>query len=367
MAKIKLFPNSVIPMDSTPGLAANGMIVNSLEVAHRAELMSLHFSLTLPSALNDELEQRVAKGEIVPTAELNGKYVADDTSAKSLVAWLKTNGFEVTHVTADNTSVYARATVDQVAKSLGVHMIRVTHNGVTYTAASDVPGLPESVGANVQHIGGLQPFLRAHKHYRAAPLASMTAVANNGYLVGQILKAYDADGLGVTGKGQEIAVLIDTFALDTDLTLFWQQNQITNSLAQITKINVGGGTLPAREGEETLDTEWTSGVASGAGIRVYASGALDFTSLDLAIDRIIADVATRSGLRQMSVSLGLGELYLHGPGGEIATQHQKFLRSAQRRANLRQHRYERSAKDRTTAEIPRCSMSLAQFSAKRLQ
>jgi kumamolisin len=340
MPKMKLFPNSVVPMDPTPGLAANGMIVNDISPVDRTETMPLHFSLAMPAALTEDLEQRVAKGEVVPAAELSGKYVADAASATALGAWLKNNGFEITHVTPDNSSIYARASVDQVEKSLGVHMVRVTHNGLTVTAASDVPGLPEDVAANVQHIGGLQPFLRAQKHNRRAavnspkPAAVAAATGPNGYLVAQILKAYDADNLGVTGQGQEIAILIDTVPLDGDLTLFWQLNGINNNPGQITKINVGGGALPPLEGEESLDTEWSSGVAPGAAIRIYASGGLDFPSLDRAIDEIIADAATRPGLRQVSISLGLGELYLHGPGGEIATQHQKYLRLAAAGVNV---------------------------------
>jgi kumamolisin len=340
MAKIKLFPNSVVPMSSTPGLAANGMIVNSIDATHLAEVMPLHFSLALPKPLSDELEQRVAKGEVVPTSELTGKYVADAASASALASWLKGQGFQVTQVTPDHTSVYAKASVDKVAKSLGVHMIRVTHNGLTVTAASDVPGLPEDIGKDVQHIGGLQPFLRAQKHNRrylngpAHPVAEAAGANANGYLVAQILKAYSADNLGVSGQGQEIAILIDTFPLDADLTQFWTLNGIDNSLANITKINVNNATLPPVEGEESLDTEWTSGIAPGAGIRIYASGGLDFPSLDSAIDNIIADTIVRKGLRQMSVSLGLGELYLHGPSGEIATQHQKFLRLAAAGVNV---------------------------------
>jgi kumamolisin len=336
----KLFPNSVVPMAATPGLAANGMIVNTVDPSHRSEIMPLHFSLALPKALSEDLEKRVAKGEVVSPDELNGKYIADSNSATALVAWLKGQGFDVTHVTPDHTSVYAKASIDKVEKSLGVHMIRVTHNGLTVTAASDVPGLPEDVGEDVQHIGGLQPFLRAQKHFRrgpansAKPAATATDATTNGYLVAQILQAYEADNLGVSGRGQEIAILIDTFPQDGDLTLFWQINGIDNSLGNITKINVNSATLPPVEGEESLDAEWTSGVAPGAGIRIYASGGLDFSSLDLAIDSIIADAAVRPGLRQMSVSLGLGELYLHGPSGEIATQHQKFLRLAAAGVNV---------------------------------
>jgi len=39
-------------------------------------------------------------------------------------------------------------------------------------------------------------------------------------------------------------------------------------------------------------------------------------------------------LRQLSVSLGLGETFMGGPDGEVATQHQKFLRLAAMGVNI---------------------------------
>jgi kumamolisin len=337
-----MFPNSVVPLPASPGLTSHGLIVGAAEPKHRAETMHLHFALGVPAAAQEELEERVAKGEVVPIDEQMMKYGADRASADALVAWLKNEHFKVSHVTPDDTTIYASATASQVEASLGVHMVRVTLDGQTYTAASDVPSLPTAVAANVIHIGGLQPFRHAHKHSRVSYLRPADDGPEDGpgianappYLVSEILKAYDADGLGLTGAGQEIAILIDTFPLDSDLAAFWQLNHVNTSQARITKINVNGGTMPPPEGEESLDTEWSSGIAPEAAIRIYASGSLQFTDLDLAIDRIIADVAVRPGLRQVSISLGIGETYLHGPSGEVATEHQKFLRLAAAGVNV---------------------------------
>ncbi len=146
------------------------------------------------------------------------------------------------------------------------------------------------------------------------------------YLVSEIMKAYNADGLTVTGKGQTIAILIDTAPADSDLELFWSRNNSSVTLDQIETINLKGGPLPTQEGEETLDVEWASGIAPGAKIRIYATGTLEFVDLDLALDRIFDDLATQPGMRQLSISLGLGETFMGGPQGEVATQHQKFLR-----------------------------------------
>lgn len=213
---------------------------------------------------------------------------------------------------------------------------------------------------------GLQPFRRAHKHSRmclpshgnraslngtdgvrtrstkksgAGKKAGMgvagltTNTANNPpYLVSEILTAYNADGLQVTGKGQTIAILIDTFPADSDLKTFWQRNNLPVKISQIEKINVKGGPLPPREGEETLDVEWASGIAPGAKVRIYASGSLSFVDLDRALDRIIADLPTQPGMRQLSISLGLGETFM--APDEVKVQHQKFLRLAAAGVNV---------------------------------
>jgi kumamolisin len=335
MANRKMFPNSVVPLPAGPGLAPSGMVVNAADAAHKTEKMTIHFSFEAPH--QDELEARVARGEVVTAQELNGRYAVDPAQVKKLTEWLARQGYDAPHVTPDRTSVYAEAPVDRIESSLGVHMVRVTHDGSTWTAASDVPSLPDEIAAQIHHIGGLQPFRRAHKHSRMRPLKANNRgddemapnVANAPpYLVSELLGAYGANALGVSGKGQEIAILIDTVPLDADLTMFWGLNGIPANLGRITKINVSGATLPPPEGEESLDVEWASGIAPDAAIRVYASGSLQFTALDRALDQIIADAAARPGLRQLSISLGLGETYLHGPGGEVATEHQKFLRLA---------------------------------------
>ncbi len=297
------------------------------------------------------MEEKVAGGQVVTPEELKKDYGPADEDVKKLEAWLKQEGFEILPVQQDGSSIYARASVGQIEKSLAVRTVRVTKEGVTYTAAQDAPSLPVDVGRAVHAIIGLQPYRKARKHFRVmspreenrislgtgdGPAASPSPnVANHPpYLVSEILGAYDAKNLGVTGHGQTIAILIDTFPADADLTAFWRANGVPCTLTQIQKINVTGGALPAQEGEETLDASWASGIAPGATIRIYATGSLSFVNLDMALDRIITDLATVPGMRQLSISLGLGEHYMGGANGEVATQHQKFLKLAAAGVNV---------------------------------
>ncbi|MEP6561510.1 MAG: S53 family peptidase, partial [Nakamurella sp.] len=218
----------------------------------------------------------------------------------------------------------------------------------SYTARRDSPVMSVSVGAAVQAIGGLQPFRQAHKNSKRRPVprtdrtkdgpaaaGPQPKIANQApYLPSEIRKAYNADAADLDGAGQTIAILIDTFPTDADMLAFWTRCGQPATMTRIEKVNVAGGVLPAAEGEETLDAQWTSGIAPGATIRIYATGSLAFTALDRALDTIIDDLPTHPGMRQLSISLGLGETFLNGPGGEVAVEHQKFLKLAAAGVNV---------------------------------
>jgi kumamolisin len=335
-------------------------MVQAAEPASKEEKMTVLFALSIPLGAEADLEEKVAKGEVV-SADLRKNYQPNPKDAEFLVSWLKAQGFEIVKVSPDSASVYARASASQIEQSLAVNMVRVTKDGLTYTAAQNAPSLPDDVGNGVQAILGLQPFRQAHKNSRmlvphggngmaalirkgasapasfvsgasAAGIASPNVDFSPPYLVNEILQAYNADGLTVTGKGQTIAILIDTFPDDADLQAFWAANNLPVSLQQIKKINVNGVPLPPTEGEETLDVSWASGIAPGAKIRIYASGSLAFVDLDRALDQILTDLPDEPGLRQLSISLGLGETFM--AKDEVTTQHQKLLRLAAAGVNV---------------------------------
>lgn len=332
MADRKVFPDSITPLPDDIGPTPLGLIVNRTREVDKSQEMDLVFSLAMDPALQKELEDKVAAGQTVSPAELKQKYVPDQHDIEALVDWLKAQGFTITKISPNGTAVYARAPIPVIEGSLRVNMVSVTRNGLIYTAAKDAPSLPEEVAQSVHAIIGLQPFRHANKH-RAAPTAA-GAATTNGYLVSQILRAYNADGLGVTGKGQTIAILINAFAAPSDLTAFWAQNKIPATLDQIQQINVTNANLPPPVDEETLDTEWASGIAPGATIRVYAAASLNFVDLDTAVDAILEDVGSIPGMRQLSISLGFGETFMGGPQGVAAAAHQKFLRLAAAGVNV---------------------------------
>src|SRR6516162_727249 len=93
MPNRKMFPDSVIPVPATPGITTHGMTVNAADPHHRAEKMDLSFSLSLPSAVEKELEERVGKGDVISPDEMKTKYSVDPDTANALETWLTGEGF----------------------------------------------------------------------------------------------------------------------------------------------------------------------------------------------------------------------------------------------------------------------------------
>jgi len=72
--------------------------------------------------------------------------------------------------------------------------------------------------------------------------------------------------------------------------------------------------------------EWSSGTASGAKVRVYATTDLSSVHLDQAYQAILNDLPSQPALHQVSLSYGAGETYL--PASQMETDDQYFASMA---------------------------------------
>lgn len=305
-----------------------GLVTQALEPADLDEEVTFLVSLHTSPGRREELEARIARGETVSPEELADRYGAAASRRARVRTWVQSEGLTYDGESSDRSGIYVRGTVSDVARCLGVTFVRVIRDGESYLAARDAPSVPSDLGDAVRAIVGLQPYRHPGKPKTARRRGHHSKATSSGYTVSQIAHAYGADQTGLTGSGQIIAILIDTLPTDADVEQFWKLNGITSDVSRVTKINVPGGTLPPVEGEESLDVEWTSGLAVEADIRVYAAGGLDWVSLDKAIDRLITDFSAYPAMRQLSISLGLGETYMQSSAGEVDTQHTRFTNLA---------------------------------------
>jgi len=314
-------------------VTVNGAVNKNAPTVVRSQLTdaeaqaTIDFSIALKMRNFAELQQRVGMGEIIPLEEMEVKYFPASTDVESVRQWLIAQGFEALPAARYELSVFARGTVAQLQRVFGVTFARVQFRGEEHTSAVTAPSLPADVARPVLSINGLQPHLHPFSHAVRKAAAPVKSVVNQPpYLVSEIAGAYDAS-IG-NGAGQKIGIVIDTFPKNSDLTTFWAGDGVPQSLSNIEKVQVVSGTLPAPEGEETLDASWSSGLASGAKIRIYATKDLFTNHLDQAYQFIINELGGRPSLHQLSMSFGLAE-NLMDPG-EMQTDAQFFATLAAR-------------------------------------
>jgi kumamolisin len=287
--------------------------------------ISFHFEIDVNS-----LQTRVDNGEIFTLDKLNQEFSADQTQVNNLISWLNSNGYKSVYQSGDKCNVYATSTVDNISKTLNCNFVAVSNSKNEEVSASTSPYLPSDI-LGVHSINGLQPFISREKkstksdtiRYHKKDLSKDAVSYGLPYKVNSILKAYGGDTLTYNGLNQTIGILIDSFPNNSDLVKFWTACGVNTNISRINKINTRNVVIPAPSGEETLDAEWTSGIAPFATINIYATGNLYFTSLDIAIDRMITDAGRDPKFRQASISLGLGEKQMSV--GEMNTENTKYL------------------------------------------
>jgi subtilase family serine protease len=270
---------------------------------------SLDFSIPLKMRNLPELQERVAHGAIIATDEMTARYYPTAEDYHTVVDWIVAQGFGVEPPARFNLSVFAHGSIAQIEHAFGTRFGRVKFAGTETSSALIPPSLPTEIAERVLGVNGLQPHLHPIPHSKIIGQAQKLIDNSPPYTVPEISNAYNATGLGVTGAGQTIGIVIDTFPSSSDLVEFWQGNGIAQSLSNIEEVQVVPGVLPAPSGEESLDVEWSSSIAAGSKVRVYATTDLTDVHLDEAYQSILNDLPSQPGLNQVSLSYGIGELY----------------------------------------------------------
>jgi kumamolisin len=320
------FPGSVREVSpvAQAGIAARApsrIVRTMLAAAENAAPMEVEVALQMRNFA--ELQARIARGEIIPRAEMAAKYFPLPADYEALRTWLTAKGLTISPEDSSRLSIFARGTVNQLKDVFAVEFARVATDEGEYTSAITAPSVPIGLAAPLLGINGLQPHLRPHKMTSSPGVqkASLTSPNNPPYIPSEILKAYSANTTGLTGAGQTIAIVIDTFPLNSDLQSFWSRFGINGDLSRIQKIQVPGTPDPLNPAaldahgiplgtEAVIDAELTSSIAPNATIRIYSVGSLAFGYLTKAYQQIYADLPSQSGMHLVNLSYGVAESYL---------------------------------------------------------
>jgi kumamolisin len=294
---------SLSPFNRSAQVVRN--VLTPLEIA-----APLTFEIALPYRNPKALDERLGKGEIISQSEMVERYYPLKSSYDKIVRWLHSRGFETEPEDRTHLLIFAHGSIARIQQGFQSQFARVAFQGGEFTSAITAPSVPNDIAPLILGINGLQPHLRPHKNIILPGPRITTAMASPPpYAPSQILSAYNGSSLPFDGTGQQIGIVIDTVPAISDLQAFWSACKFSGSPPAIVPINVTGVALPAPSGEETLDAEWSSAIAPGATIRIYATSDLDFVDLDKAYKRILDDLGTLPTLTQVSLSYGLGETY----------------------------------------------------------
>lgn len=241
----------------------------ALTAPESAESLNLVVSLRMRNF--EEFQALVQAGQTVPRAEMEARYLPLKSDYDQVSAWLAAQGLTPTLVDSNHTNLFVRGSVNQIAGALGVSFARVATTEGEFTSAISAPSVPQEFSSQVLGITGLQPHIRPHTPRIQPNAATPNLTHPTRAIPSDLLAAYHVPG-NLNGAGQTIAIFADFAPLATDLASFYQLAGVNELNPTFTVIPVNGGPTPlGSQNEVTLDTEWSTGLAPGASLRVYAA------------------------------------------------------------------------------------------------
>jgi hypothetical protein len=227
-------------------------VISRIALTAGESAASMEFEVALKMHNFSELQARVARGERISPQEMVARYEPLATDYEAVAAWIRSQGLTITRQDGNHIAIFAGGKISQIQQALQVTFSRVTFEGNEYTSATNAPRVPATLLPILWGINGLQPYIRPHTHLIVKP-SSLTGT-NPPFLPSQVAQADNAASLygsNITGAGESIAIVIDTFPSTADLVSFWNTYGVNQSLNNIQFIQVVPGSLPSTSGEET--------------------------------------------------------------------------------------------------------------------
>ena len=292
----------------------------------------MSFSVTLRMRNLAELQARVAQGQIVPRDEMEAKYLPSAADYQALGAWLSGQGLTLEQADPNHTHLFVRGTVAQIQGALGMSFARVANENGEFTSAVTAPALPAEVSDAVLAFGGLQPHFQRHRHSRVlGDLLTVTSNQGKQTVVApsDLRAAYQAPA-NLTGAGQTIAIIMAATVSSSDLTTFYTNVGSSQVASNVTTVTIGSGPSNSSQStngsEAALDVEWSSAMAPGANVRLYAITSLSDSGIEAAAARILSDIA--SGINITVVSMSFGGAEIGDSAGSLNALDQSFVQLA---------------------------------------
>ncbi|WP_160115159.1 S53 family peptidase [Bryocella elongata] len=264
------------------------------QVDSKLQLQGLELTFNMSDAQQADLDALIAAQQDSSSAQYHQwltpaqfatRFGMSDADLAKAEAWLSSQGFSVTGVSANRLGITFDGTAAQVASAFGtsLHYYRSSSDTESHYAPSSdlsIPAALAGVAAGVRHLSNFRVLPHTQLRSPVSVRPDFTSSQTGGHFltpadvatVYNIKAAYNA---GYTGTGQTIAVIGQSAIVATDITNF--QTAAGVAVRAPTQTILPGTGCPLvftdDEAESDLDLEYSSGIATGATINfVYAGG-----------------------------------------------------------------------------------------------
>ncbi|GCE09557.1 protease pro-enzyme activation domain-containing protein [Dictyobacter aurantiacus] len=211
-------------------------------------------------------------------------------SVDDVVAYLRSQGMQVSSVSPNRTLVDASGSVSNIEKAFGVTLNDYNINGRTVHAPNTDPTVPANLGNVILNVAGLDNVAQ-YKHAATRISNQPQTGPGGGYTPSELRTAYDVNSLisaGGDGTGQTTAI----FELDgykaSDVNAYLSNYGLGSG--KYSNVLVDGATNTAGAGaiEVELDMEVVSAISPGATQKIYI-GPNSTTGVNDTYNKIVTD------------------------------------------------------------------------------
>ncbi len=240
--------------------------------------------------------------------EIANEFGPSQVDYDAVVAWLQSQGINVTQTFNHRLVIMASTTTDVASRVFGVTFNTYKYTNQTFVAVANEPSVPTRFSGIVSSVTGLDTYYGLNsKHVHRNSLVTQPGANSLSlpYTPANIQTAYN---LPTLSAGVAIGVLSGCEASTSDLNGFASTYSLPSSTLNTNYFRVavnslGDGSDPPTDQEPTLDLEWSHALGSGANLYFYfdnnvgscGSGALwSFSGMIASAAKMLSDNLVQS-------------------------------------------------------------------------
>ena len=299
-----------------------GAVADSAVFDHM--MLQLHRSPEQEQALATLIEQLETKGsplyhQWLTPQQFGQRFGVAPVDLNAVTAWLKSHGFVVNGITPDGMTIDFSGNAKQIREAFRTEIHRYNVKGVGHLANNANPSIPTALASVVDGIVSLHDFRpRGMRHAKAAYTFSGCGGPCQAVVPADLATIYNLTPLfqqGITGTGQQVAVIEDTNLLSNSDWNSFRSKLGLNAFGpgSLTTVHPAGASYCQSPGvnsddiEADLDVQWASAAAPNAAIVLASCRNTWFTFGGLIALKNLVNATTHPNI--ISISYGECEAY----------------------------------------------------------